>query len=138
MDDRRICREEAGQDIAFLGEQGKDDTADAQTGTPIPVKGCALARVTSPAPTFWETKEAIDCIRALRDEHGELDDLAGYTVPEDASSRRRLIRTRTRLRRKSCVKNSWSGERVRWKEISGTGVEPEIMPGDRKVAVFLN
>ena len=33
--------------------------------TPMPVTMARRARFWSPAPTFWATKEAIDCIRAL-------------------------------------------------------------------------
>ena len=33
--------------------------------TPMPVNMACLARFSLPAPMFWETKEAMDCIRAL-------------------------------------------------------------------------
>ena len=31
----------------------------------MPVNMDRLARFSSPAPTFWDTKEAMDCMRAL-------------------------------------------------------------------------
>ena len=94
----------------------------------MPVSRVCLARLTFLRPTFWETKEAIDCIRALGIEHGEIDDLAGYTVA-GGRLQSQAVDKRTQGQEGKLGQKLLQRERQPdGKKLLALGVEPEILP----------
>ena len=75
--------------------------------TPMPVNIAFLALFSFPAPTFCDTKDAIDCIKELGISIAKLTSLHATPYPEDASSPS-LLTNAQRARKETCVRNSWS------------------------------
>ena len=73
--------------------------------TPIPVNKVCFARLVFPAPTFWDTKEAMDCIRALGTSIAKLTILQATPYPEEASNPSRLTKAHN-ARKESWVRDS--------------------------------
>ena len=65
-----------------------------------------FARFGFPAPTFWETKDAMDCISALGISMAKFTILQATPYPEEASSPN-LFTNAQSARKDSWVRNSW-------------------------------
>ena len=72
---------------------------------PMPVNIAFLARFSFPAPTFCETKDAIDCISELGISNAKFTILHATPYPEDAS-KPSLLTNAQRARNDICVRHS--------------------------------
>lgn len=61
---RGICRKQTGENVTLAPHQCKYDAAEHQTDANAGEHGL-LGAFLLPAPTFWDTKDAMDCIREL-------------------------------------------------------------------------
>ena len=73
--------------------------------TPMPVNIAFFPLFSFPAPTFCDTKDAMDCIRELGISIAKLTTLQATPYPEEAASPSRLTNAQS-ARNEICVKNS--------------------------------
>ena len=106
LDNCGIGREQAGEYITPSIKPERKTRHPNSSPTPIPVNIDRLARFGFPAPTFWETKEAMDCISALGISMAKFTILQATPYPEEASSPN-LFTNAQSARKDIWVRNSW-------------------------------